>query len=133
MAENLDAIDWSILAELQDDGRLPITELSRRVQLSASATSERVHHRRRLLRTEGGRDVDGAPRTGRQRPRRLRQHHHQRGLPRHPALSRPPPTSPLVTREWADARRRVRPGRPRSDMVARPLLLAPIGPRIETA
>lgn len=42
MAENLDAIDWSILAELQDDGRLPITELSRRVKLSASATTERV-------------------------------------------------------------------------------------------
>ncbi|GGO25781.1 Lrp/AsnC family transcriptional regulator [Micromonospora parathelypteridis] len=42
MAENLDAVDWSILNELQDDGRLPITELSRRVKLSASATSERV-------------------------------------------------------------------------------------------
>ncbi|GAB2935228.1 Lrp/AsnC family transcriptional regulator [Micromonospora polyrhachis] len=42
MAENLDSVDWSILIELQDDGRLPITELSRRVKLSASATSERV-------------------------------------------------------------------------------------------
>ncbi|MGC5331281.1 Lrp/AsnC family transcriptional regulator [Micromonospora sp. DT62] len=42
MAENLDAVDWSILIELQGDGRLPITELSRRVKLSASATSERV-------------------------------------------------------------------------------------------
>jgi Lrp/AsnC family leucine-responsive transcriptional regulator len=42
MAENLDAVDWSILTELQVDGRLPITELSRRVKLSASATSERV-------------------------------------------------------------------------------------------
>ncbi|GAA3705188.1 Lrp/AsnC family transcriptional regulator [Nonomuraea antimicrobica] len=42
MAENLDAIDWAILGELQSDGRLPITELSRRVKLSASATSERV-------------------------------------------------------------------------------------------
>ncbi|WP_406077446.1 Lrp/AsnC family transcriptional regulator [Micromonospora sp. NBC_00858] len=42
MAENLDAVDWSILIELQDDGRLPITELSRRVKLSASATTERV-------------------------------------------------------------------------------------------
>ncbi|MEW2330682.1 Lrp/AsnC family transcriptional regulator [Micromonospora chersina] len=42
MAEDLDAVDWSILTELQDDGRLPITELSRRVKLSASATTERV-------------------------------------------------------------------------------------------
>ncbi|RLP96001.1 Lrp/AsnC family transcriptional regulator [Micromonospora sp. CV4] len=42
MADNLDAVDWSILIELQSDGRLPITELSRRVKLSASATSERV-------------------------------------------------------------------------------------------
>ncbi|MEH0929207.1 Lrp/AsnC family transcriptional regulator [Micromonospora sp. CPCC 205558] len=42
MAENLDDLDWSILIELQGDGRLPITELSRRVKLSASATSERV-------------------------------------------------------------------------------------------
>ncbi|WP_406074834.1 Lrp/AsnC family transcriptional regulator [Micromonospora sp. NBC_01638] len=42
MAENLDVVDWSILTELQNDGRLPITELSRRVRLSASATSERV-------------------------------------------------------------------------------------------
>jgi Lrp/AsnC family leucine-responsive transcriptional regulator len=42
VTENLDAVDWLILDELQDDGRLPITELSRRVKLSASATSERV-------------------------------------------------------------------------------------------
>ncbi|MCO1595259.1 Lrp/AsnC family transcriptional regulator [Micromonospora sp. RHAY321] len=42
MAEDLDVVDWSILTELQKDGRLPITELSRRVKLSASATSERV-------------------------------------------------------------------------------------------
>ncbi|MFI6329839.1 Lrp/AsnC family transcriptional regulator [Micromonospora chersina] len=42
MAEDLDAVDWSILTELQNDGRLPITELSRRVKLSASATTERV-------------------------------------------------------------------------------------------
>lgn len=34
--------DWSILAELQRDGRLPLTELARRVSLSASATTERV-------------------------------------------------------------------------------------------
>ncbi|UED87466.1 Lrp/AsnC family transcriptional regulator [Streptomyces profundus] len=40
--ENLDATDWAILAELQNDGRLPLTELGRRVSLSASATTERV-------------------------------------------------------------------------------------------
>ncbi|QKV96633.1 Lrp/AsnC family transcriptional regulator [Streptomyces sp. NA02950] len=42
MTESLDATDWSILSELQRDGRLPITELSRRVSLSASATTDRV-------------------------------------------------------------------------------------------
>ncbi|MEU4408856.1 Lrp/AsnC family transcriptional regulator [Streptosporangium sp. NPDC023963] len=42
MAESLDATDWSILVEVQRDGRIPITELGRRVNLSASATTERV-------------------------------------------------------------------------------------------
>jgi Lrp/AsnC family transcriptional regulator, leucine-responsive regulatory protein len=42
MAEILDGTDWAILAELQQDGRIPITELGRRVNLSASATTERV-------------------------------------------------------------------------------------------
>lgn len=42
MAENLDDVDWSILVELQRDGRVPFTELARRVNLSASATTERV-------------------------------------------------------------------------------------------
>ena len=42
MTVNLDQTDWAILAELQRDGRLPITELGRRVSLSASATTERV-------------------------------------------------------------------------------------------
>ncbi|MCG5215583.1 Lrp/AsnC family transcriptional regulator [Streptosporangium sp. KLBMP 9127] len=42
MTESLDATDWSILAELQRDGRLPLTELGRRVSLSASAATERV-------------------------------------------------------------------------------------------
>lgn len=42
MAENLDPTDWSILVELQRDGRMPITELARRVNLSASATTDRV-------------------------------------------------------------------------------------------
>lgn len=42
MAENVDDTDWSILVELQRDGRIPLTELGRRVSLSASATTERV-------------------------------------------------------------------------------------------
>ncbi|MFI5489602.1 Lrp/AsnC family transcriptional regulator [Micromonospora echinaurantiaca] len=42
MAESLDATDWAILGELQRDGRVPLTELGRRVNLSASATTERV-------------------------------------------------------------------------------------------
>ncbi|MDQ2586938.1 Lrp/AsnC family transcriptional regulator [Saccharothrix yanglingensis] len=42
MAVNLDATDWAILTELQRDGRLALTELGRRVNLSASATTERL-------------------------------------------------------------------------------------------
>jgi Lrp/AsnC family leucine-responsive transcriptional regulator len=42
MTEILDATDWVILAELQTDARMPLTELGRRVSLSASATTERV-------------------------------------------------------------------------------------------
>ncbi len=42
MTESLDATDWAILAELQQDGRIAFTELARRVNLSASATTERV-------------------------------------------------------------------------------------------
>ena len=42
MTESLDMTDWAILAELQQDGRIPLTELGRRVNLSASATTERV-------------------------------------------------------------------------------------------
>ncbi|KAA2255967.1 Lrp/AsnC family transcriptional regulator [Solihabitans fulvus] len=42
MTESLDATDWAILVELQRDGRIPLTELGRRVSLSASATTERV-------------------------------------------------------------------------------------------
>ncbi len=42
MAETLDATDWAILAEVQRDGRIPLTELGRRVSLSASATTERL-------------------------------------------------------------------------------------------
>jgi Lrp/AsnC family leucine-responsive transcriptional regulator len=42
MADKLDQTDWAILAELQRDGRIPLTELGRRVSLSSSATTERV-------------------------------------------------------------------------------------------
>jgi Lrp/AsnC family transcriptional regulator, leucine-responsive regulatory protein len=42
MTESLDETDWAILAEVQRDGRIPLTELGRRVNLSASATTERV-------------------------------------------------------------------------------------------
>ncbi|WP_345348251.1 Lrp/AsnC family transcriptional regulator [Actinoallomurus liliacearum] len=42
MAEDLDETDWAIMAELQRDGRVPLTELGRRVSLSASAATERV-------------------------------------------------------------------------------------------
>jgi Lrp/AsnC family leucine-responsive transcriptional regulator len=42
MTETLDPTDWAILSELQEDARLSLTELGRRVNLSASATTERV-------------------------------------------------------------------------------------------
>jgi len=38
----VDATDWAILTELQRDGRLSLTELGRRINLGASATTERV-------------------------------------------------------------------------------------------
>ncbi|WP_309113595.1 Lrp/AsnC family transcriptional regulator [Saccharothrix sp.] len=38
----LDPTDWAILTELQSDGRIALTELGRRVNLSPSATTERV-------------------------------------------------------------------------------------------
>lgn len=38
----MDDTDWSILDELQRDGRLTMAELARRVHLGASATTERV-------------------------------------------------------------------------------------------
>ncbi len=42
MARNIDSTDWAILSELQREGRVPLTELGRRVNLSASAATERV-------------------------------------------------------------------------------------------
>lgn len=38
----VDSTDWAILVEVQRDGRIPLTELGRRVNLSASATTERL-------------------------------------------------------------------------------------------
>ncbi|GAA0575786.1 Lrp/AsnC family transcriptional regulator [Kribbella sandramycini] len=45
----IDSTDWAILAELQADARISLTELGRRVSLSSSATTERV----RRLESEG--------------------------------------------------------------------------------
>ncbi|GIG60971.1 AsnC family transcriptional regulator [Longispora fulva] len=42
MTETLDPTDWAILVEVQRDGRITLTELARRVNLSASATTERL-------------------------------------------------------------------------------------------
>jgi Lrp/AsnC family leucine-responsive transcriptional regulator len=42
MTANLDAVDWAIIDELQQDARISLSELGRRVNLSASATTERV-------------------------------------------------------------------------------------------
>ena len=42
MPEELDETDWAILDELQRDGRVALTELGKRINLSASATTERV-------------------------------------------------------------------------------------------
>ncbi len=42
MKKRLDSIDRRILAELQDDGRIPIVELASRVHLTKTPCSERV-------------------------------------------------------------------------------------------
>ncbi|TCO53456.1 Lrp/AsnC family transcriptional regulator [Actinocrispum wychmicini] len=44
MAANLDDVDWAIVDQLQQDARVSISELGRRVKLSSSATTERVRH-----------------------------------------------------------------------------------------
>ncbi|MEU6372355.1 Lrp/AsnC family transcriptional regulator [Streptomyces sp. NPDC046909] len=49
MAVNLDDIDWAIIEQLQQDARISLSELGRRVNLSSSATTERV----RNLETSG--------------------------------------------------------------------------------
>ena len=42
MAANLDDVDWAIIGQLQQEARISISELGRRVGLGSSATAERV-------------------------------------------------------------------------------------------
>lgn len=42
MTVNLDDADWAIIAQLQQEARISLSELGRRVGLSPSATTERV-------------------------------------------------------------------------------------------
>jgi Lrp/AsnC family leucine-responsive transcriptional regulator len=42
MAVKLDSADWAIIEQLQQEGRISLSELGRRVSLSPSATTERV-------------------------------------------------------------------------------------------
>lgn len=44
MAVNLDEIDWAIIDQLQREARISLSELGRRVNLSSSATTERVRN-----------------------------------------------------------------------------------------
>ncbi|SOB84289.1 Lrp/AsnC family transcriptional regulator [Streptomyces sp. 1331.2] len=44
MAVNLDETDWAIIEQLQQEARISLSELGRRVSLSPSATTERVRN-----------------------------------------------------------------------------------------
>ena len=44
MTVNLDHIDWAIIEQLQQEARISLSELGRRVSLSQSATTERVRN-----------------------------------------------------------------------------------------
>ncbi|MCX5227892.1 Lrp/AsnC family transcriptional regulator [Streptomyces sp. NPDC006553] len=44
MAANLDELDWAIIEQLQQEARISLSELGRRVNLSPSATTERVRN-----------------------------------------------------------------------------------------
>ncbi|MFD0366768.1 Lrp/AsnC family transcriptional regulator [Streptomyces sp. NPDC059071] len=44
MAVNLDDVDWAIIEQLQQEARLSLSELGRRVNLGPSATTERVRN-----------------------------------------------------------------------------------------
>ncbi|GAA0316743.1 Lrp/AsnC family transcriptional regulator [Streptomyces polychromogenes] len=64
MTESLDPTDWAILEEVQRDGRIPFTELARRVSLSPSATTERVRRLEALRVITGYRAEIDLERTG---------------------------------------------------------------------
>ncbi|MEU3461046.1 Lrp/AsnC family transcriptional regulator [Streptomyces sp. NPDC006733] len=64
MTESLDETDWAILHEVQQDGRIAFTELARRVNLSASATTERVRRLEAAAVITGYRAEVGLERTG---------------------------------------------------------------------
>ncbi|CAG6398757.1 Lrp/AsnC family transcriptional regulator [Streptomyces cocklensis] len=49
MTVNLDDVDWAIIEQFQREARISVSELARRVSLSASAAAERV----RRLETTG--------------------------------------------------------------------------------
>jgi Lrp/AsnC family leucine-responsive transcriptional regulator len=42
MTADLDELDWSVLRELQVDGRASVAELARRISLSPTATADRI-------------------------------------------------------------------------------------------
>ncbi|GAA1965858.1 Lrp/AsnC family transcriptional regulator [Kitasatospora viridis] len=44
MTANLDETDWAIIEQLQQEARISLSELGRRVNLSPSATTERVRN-----------------------------------------------------------------------------------------
>ncbi|WP_328943211.1 Lrp/AsnC family transcriptional regulator [Streptomyces sp. NBC_00250] len=44
MTANLDEVDWAIIEQLQQEARISLSELGRRVKLSSSATTERVRN-----------------------------------------------------------------------------------------
>ncbi|MFI9365314.1 Lrp/AsnC family transcriptional regulator [Kitasatospora sp. NPDC053057] len=44
MTANLDETDWAIIDQLQQEARISLSELGRRVNLSPSATTERVRN-----------------------------------------------------------------------------------------
>jgi Lrp/AsnC family leucine-responsive transcriptional regulator len=63
----LDALDWKILALLQQDGRMSFTALAREVSLSAPAVTERVRRLESLGVITGYTAVVAPARTGRVR------------------------------------------------------------------
>ncbi|QEV99416.1 Lrp/AsnC family transcriptional regulator [Microbacterium caowuchunii] len=60
----MDALDREILSQLQDDGRLSVTELAQRVGLSLSACHRRVRELEQSGTIEGYRAIVSPQRTG---------------------------------------------------------------------